>query len=187
MIAADKKVLTANLEKGIVSVQYKLIKLYVVNLSVLGTNAALIAVMTLVGLIETEYPVNGFIPDDVFGFVFYFLCLLAWIYSLLAYSEAAVSVIWGPVMALSGGTSEEVMLAIKTMKRQQHDCFRLGSLSGFFLLLAIMVFTFALQGYAIGSICGVVYLTAFYLIITKGKKVMIDFNVEKLYAGTLVA
>ena len=93
MIVADKRVLKANLAKGSIAVQYKLITLYVNNLSTLGTNAALIAVMTLVGLIETEYPMEGFIPDGVFSVVFYFLCLLAWIYSLLAYSEAATSVI----------------------------------------------------------------------------------------------
>jgi hypothetical protein len=71
------------------------------------------------------------------------------------------------------------------MKRQQHNSFRLASFSGLFLLLAMMIFTFALQGYVIGSICGIVYLAAFYLIITEGRKVMSDFNVDKLYAGTL--
>lgn len=182
MIVADKKVLKAQLAKGSVAVQYKLINLYVVNLSTLGTNAALIAAMTLVGLIETEYPVLDNIPDGVFSYFFYLFCLLAWIYSLLAYSEAAVSVIWGPVMALSGSTSDEVMAAIKQMKRQQQDSFRLASLSGLFLLLAMVIFTFALQGYYVGSLCAVVYCTAIYLIIAEGRMVMSDFNVDKLYA-----
>ena len=185
MIVADKKVLKAQLAKGSVAVQYKLIQMYVVNLGTLGTNAALISVMTLVGLIETEYPVLGEIPDGVFSYVFYVCCLLAWIYSLLAYAEAAVSVIWGPVIALSGGTSGEVMNAIKIMKRQQQDSFRLASLSGLFLLMGMMVFTFALQGYVIGSICAVVYITAIYGIVTEGKRVMKDFNVDKLFAGKM--
>ena len=184
MIVADKKVLKANLLKGSVAVQYKLIKLYVVNLGTLGTNAALVSVMTLIGLIETIYPVNGEIPDDVFSYIYYILCLLAWIYSLLAYSEAAISVIWGPVTALSGGKSEEVMIAIKRMKLQQHDAFRSGSLSGFFLLLGMMVFTFALQGYAVGSVCALVYIVGFYMIYWEGRKVMREFDVDRLYSGT---
>jgi hypothetical protein len=187
MLVADKKLLEANLAKGSLSVQYKLIRLYVENLGTLGTNAALIAAMTLVGLIETEYPVLGEIPDGVFSYVFYVLCLLAWIYSLLAYSEAAVSVMWGPVMALSGGTSDEVIQAIRKMKRQQNDIFRLGSYSGLCLLIAMMVFTYALQGLAVGSICAVVYVVAIYLIFTEGKRVMHDFDADKMIAGEVIA
>lgn len=182
MLVADKKVLKANLVKGSIAVQYKLVQLYVTNLGTLGTNAALIAAMTLIGLLETIYPVNGFIPDDVFGFIFYIFALLAWIYSLLCYCEAAVSVIWGPVMALSGGNSDEVMFAIKNMKLQQKDSFRFGAWAGFYLLLAMMVYTYALQGLAVGGICTVVYIGAFYMIISEGDKVMTEFDVDRLYA-----
>jgi len=170
----------ANLAKGSLLVQYKLIKLYVQNIGTLGTNAALIAAMTLIGLIETIYPVEGEIPDGFFSYVYYILCLLAWIYSLLTYSESAVNVIWGPVMALSGGTSDEVMIAIKKMKQQQNNIFRLGSYSGLCLLLGMMVFTFALQGVIVGSICAVVYVVSIYLIFVEGNRVMQEFDADKL-------
>ena len=55
MIVADKRVLKANLEKGSIAIQYKLIYLYSRNLNALATISELIAGLAMVALMETEY------------------------------------------------------------------------------------------------------------------------------------
>ena len=49
MLVADKKLLKANLEKGMLAMQSRLIELYVANLQSVGTQAAFIAAMAYVG------------------------------------------------------------------------------------------------------------------------------------------
>jgi hypothetical protein len=49
MIVADKNLLKANLTKGILGMQNRLIELYVANLQSIGTQAAFIATMGYIG------------------------------------------------------------------------------------------------------------------------------------------
>ena len=102
MLVADRKVLEANLAKGTLTIQYRLITLYSHNLSALGTNAALIANLSVLAIIETHYPEHHEEQEPYNSMMYQACCILGAIAAFFAFTQSSMEVIWVPSKALSG-------------------------------------------------------------------------------------
>mmetsp|Transcript_24793 Transcript_24793/g.36570 ORF Transcript_24793/g.36570 Transcript_24793/m.36570 type:complete len:439 (+) Transcript_24793:80-1396(+) len=178
MIVADKRVLKANLEKGSIAIQYKLIYLYSQNLNALATISELIAGLAMVALMETEYS-TGEIPDSVFGYIYYFFAAVCLIAALLAYTTAGVEIVWGPIMALSGNNQQEVREATRHMRSQQNDSFFWGTGAIVTLFIGTWVFELAQSGYYVGIVVTIVLAVALFFIIYEGRRAYDMFDINK--------
>jgi hypothetical protein len=102
MLQADRKVLQANLARGTLTIQYRLITLYSHNLSALGTNAALIANLAILGVVETDFPKHHE-EFEPYNSSVYYVCLICCIVcAFVAFTQSSMEVIWVPSKALSG-------------------------------------------------------------------------------------
>lgn len=177
MIVADKKVLEANLKKGALAIQYKLVFLHTENLNSLATNAALLCGLALVALVETAY-VTGSIPDWFFGFIYYILASVSLVSGLLAYTQGSVEVIWGPIVALSGSSQDEVSQATRQMKVQEEEGVIWGAISCITLILSMWIFILAQSGPLVGIAVTLMMFFGLYMIVNEGKKA-VDMFTEK--------
>ena len=102
MLLADRKALEANLARGTLTIQYRLITLYSHNLSYLGTNAALIANLSILAIVETDFPSHNdeFEPHN--SRIYYVCCIVAACSAFVALTQSVMEVIWVPSKALSG-------------------------------------------------------------------------------------
>ena len=183
MLLADKKVLEANLKRGALAIQYKLVFHHTENLNVLSTNAALISCLCFVGLMETSY-VTGNIPDWIFGYIYYFFISTSLLASFLAYSQGSLEVIWGPVVALSGEDQQEVSGASRHMKSQQEEGFVWGAISTITLMIAMWIFILAQSGWFVGIPITLLIFSSIYYILHEGKKALQLFDIDKQWKGT---
>ena len=102
MLLADRKVLEANLARGTLTIQYRLITLYSHNLSALGTNAALIANLAILAIVETDFPSNHEDFEPYTSSLYYVCCIAATVCSFVVFTQSSMEVIWVPSRALSG-------------------------------------------------------------------------------------
>jgi hypothetical protein len=182
MIAADKKVLEANLKKGALAIQYKLVFLHTDNLNALATNAALLTALALVALWETTY-MTGEVPDWFVGFIYYGLACVSAVSGMLAYTQGSVEVIWGPVVALSGNSQDEVSQATRRMKTQEEEGVVWGAISCVTLILTMWIFILAQNGILVGISVTLMMFFGLYMIINEGKKAVDLFTGEQTWKG----
>ena len=100
MIAANKRLIKANLTQGVTGIQNNLINLYASNLSAVATQAALIAGFAFTAVGSYNAPIN--LEQEVFSYFYvsaYTLCLIA---ALFVLSQATIVVMFGPSLALKG-------------------------------------------------------------------------------------
>lgn len=182
MLQQDKKVLKANLQKGALSIQYKLIYLYAHNLSSLSINSALIATLSVLGLIETAYP-TGKIADDFFGYLYYFLICISVVSAFTAHTVAAVEVVWGPLMALGGDNDDDVLAASRHMRSTQLEGTAWEGVAGVTLILAVWIWIVAHSGYVVSIPTTLVVWAALYAMFVEGKKAFDEYDLDKAVLG----
>lgn len=103
MLLADRKVLEANLARGTLTIQYRLLTLYSHNLSALGSNAALIANLAILAIVETDFPIHRHEEFEPYNSsVYYACCIASTVCAFVAFTQSSMEVIWVPSKALGG-------------------------------------------------------------------------------------
>ena len=97
MIAANKKLLKANLTQGVLGIQTNLINLYTSNLSAVATQAALIAGFAF-SAVTTQYadPSNLSLAAEALSYFYYFFFTICFVSALFVLAQATVVVTFGP-------------------------------------------------------------------------------------------
>lgn len=178
MIEQDKKVLKASLQKGTLSIQYKLVFLYAHNLGSLSINSALIATLSVLGLIETRYP-TGHIEDWFWGFIYYAFICVSIVTALYAHTLAAIEVTWGPLMALGGSESEDVLAASSHMRMTQLESTMWEGVAGVTLIIAVWVWILAHSGYVVGIPVTTIVFGFLYAMTVEGKRAYNEYDLRE--------
>lgn len=104
MIEANKKLIKATLNQGVVENQDRLISLYQTNLQAMATQAALISGFAFTAVASVAYPAIVTANDDTslytatyFSYPLYVICMICGLFVL---SQATIVVMFGPSFAL---------------------------------------------------------------------------------------
>lgn len=171
MIAAQKRMLKANLTEGMLGIQANLVHLYSSNLSAVATQAALIAGFAFTAC-TTELSTSLYTTDDestvlaYFYFVFFTICFVA---ALFCLSQATIVVMFGPSMSLKGESEEAVKVAAERMRVQQGLIFFLGVISISSLFIGACIQCWSLYPRPIAAICTFCYLVGYILLVHHGR------------------
>mmetsp|Transcript_25784 Transcript_25784/g.43020 ORF Transcript_25784/g.43020 Transcript_25784/m.43020 type:complete len:417 (+) Transcript_25784:149-1399(+) len=173
MIAANKRFLKANLTQGVLGIQTNLINLYSNNLSAIATQAALIGGFSFTAVIlETS---SNTIAEEVLSYFYYVAFTVCLVSSVFVLSQATVVVMFGPTMALKGSTDEAVKFAAGQMMSQQFLILKAALISITALFMGACLISWAFYPIGIAVITTVVYIIAYYIMITEGYKAFYTF------------
>jgi hypothetical protein len=173
MIAANKRFLKANLTQGVLGIQTNLINLYSNNLSAIATQAALIGGFSFTAVIlAADANSTATLALSYFYYVSFTVCLVC---ALFVLSQATIVVMFGPTMALKGSTDEAVKFAASQMMSQQFIILKAATISITALFIGACVLSWANYPLGIAAITTVVYLVAYYFMLTEGYKAFCTF------------
>ena len=167
MIAANKRLIKANLSQGVVGIQGNLISLYASNLNSVSVSSALIAGFSFTAV--TSEDINGK-ASLVLGYFFYSLYTLSFITALWALAQSTICTMFGPSLALKGESEDSVKIASDHMREQQGFVFTIGIVSIVSLFMGSMIHTWAIYPVGIATITTIGYLVGMYIIMTFGSK-----------------
>lgn len=147
-------------------IQTNLINLYSNNLSAVATQAALIGgfSFTAVSSVSEANTVKE-LALSYFYYVCFTVCLVA---ALFVLCQATIVVMFGPTMALKGSSDEAVKYAAGHMMQQQLLILRAAGISISALFLAACILSWANYPAGIATITTVVYMVAYYFVVTQG-------------------
>lgn len=138
MIHADRNLLKANLTRGTVDIQAKLITLYAWNLRSITTQAALIGGFAFTSNLELVYPSSGYecLPCQLVYQGLVAVCLGLCFFII---SQATIITQQGPEAALVGTTPDIVLKVAAQIRSQQKFIYFLGVLSLSAFLFAVVI------------------------------------------------
>lgn len=173
MIAANKRLIKANLTQGVTGIQNNLINLYASNLSAVATQAALIAgfAFSAVG----NFAPQTSLAQEVLSYFYtvsYTICLIAAVFVL---SQATIVVMFGPSLALKGDDETSVKIASDYMREQQTFVLKIGGVAVTALFFGSFVFTWSTYPPGIAAITSFCYFIGYYLLVTRGREAYLLF------------
>jgi hypothetical protein len=99
MIAANKRLIKANLSQGVVGIQGNLISLYQANLNAVSVTSALIAGFAFTAVSNPPIS-NPSISQQVLAYFYYSLFTMSFVTALWALSQATISTMFGPSLGM---------------------------------------------------------------------------------------
>jgi hypothetical protein len=173
MIAANKRLIKANLQQGVLGIQGNLINLYSYNLSTVGTQAALVVGFAFNALVFT-WP-NAYTDDSTgqrtntaLAYLFYISFTVSFIAALFVLSQATIVITFGPTLALKGTSAESVQIAASHMREQQIFIYKLACISITALFLGAIFLSWLLYSKGIAVITTFLYLVGYGFIVKEG-------------------
>ena len=149
-------------------IQTNLINLYSNNLSAIATQAALIGGFSFTAVsVATAFEDTLSLTLSYFYYTAFTICLVS---SLFVLSQATVVVMFGPTMALKGSTDEAVKFSAGHMMGQQLIILKAAIVAITALFVGACILSWALYPLGIAAITTVVYLVAYYVMVTEGYK-----------------
>eukprot|EP01038_Epipyxis_sp_PR26KG_P007670 gene7670-10438_t len=173
MIAANKRLLKANLTQGVLGIQTNLITLYTNNLSAVATQAALISGFAFQALYN-KYDVQS-TKDLILSYFFITCFTLSLITALFVLAQATLVVTFGPTMALKGTSDDAVKVAASNMRSQQIEIFYIASISITALFIGTCILSWSLFPTGLAVITTFLYIVGYYYILKRGFKAYLVF------------
>ncbi len=132
----------------------------------MATQAALIAGFSFAAVAGafTDTSILGL----TLGYFYYTLFTICLTVALFVLSQATIVVMFGPTMALKGSTDEAVKVAAGHMMTQQLLIFKLAVIAITALFFGSCILSWATYPPGIATITTVVYLVAYYFLVTYG-------------------
>lgn len=163
MIAANKRLIKANLSQGVTGIQNNLINLYQSNLNAVAVTSALIAGFAFTAVTNGELGGNH-LKDTVLSYFYYSLFTLSFVCAIWALSQATICMMFGPSLALKGQSEDSVQIAADHMRTQQNFVFAIGSVAVTSMFMGACVLSWSIYPVGIAVITTIGYTAGFYLL-----------------------
>jgi hypothetical protein len=169
MIAANKKLIQANLTQGVVGIQSNLISLYSNNLNSVGTQAALIAgfAFAAIASIPADISTSSY-AKIVLMYLYFAAFTICFITALFALSQTTIASTYGPRLALMGENATSVKTATDLMKNQQALVYKIGIVSITSLFIGACCLSWSLYPIGCATITTFLYILGYYVIAKEG-------------------
>lgn len=162
MIAANKRLIKANLSQGVVGIQSNLIGLYQSNLNAVGVSAALIAGFSFSAVTNGSLSAFSSTANEALGYFYYSLFTISFVTSLWTLAQSTVSTMFGPSLALKGESEDSVQIASDYMRDQQTFVFSIGCVAITSLFMGACVLSWAIYPVGIAVITTFGYVIGYY-------------------------
>ena len=175
MLAADKLLLQSNLRQNTIKLKEKEMHLHHGNFSTVGTQAAVLAGLTVTGLIEFQIPTE---TNRVLQFMYYFLCITSLGMNLNCVSSTTALSVFGTGLALRGPDGSMVR-AVNGMYQERTQIFATFGVGLMSTVGAAIFASLIIMRIEAAAACSLVLLYCAHRIYTQAKRIFTRFSFEE--------